>query len=142
MTTIIHEQRQTQWPASAAQGDDLWLDGPAIEAATGWSWKPQGLCRDDTCVPLPDSARAGPAAMTWVRGGRLNLAAAWRHSGQPVVHDAASRNWVLGTGAAQRGATLGTLQAPDFELPDLAGRMHRLSSHRGRKVFLATWASW
>jgi len=66
----------------------------------------------------------------------------WRRSGQPAVRDAASRTWVLGTGAAQRGAALATLQAPDFALPDLQGRMHRLSDYRGRKVLLATWASW
>ena len=35
-----------------------------------------------------------------------------------------------------------TLSAPDFELPDLAGHMHRLSDHRGKKVFLLAWASW
>ncbi|TAK76433.1 MAG: redoxin domain-containing protein [Dehalococcoidia bacterium] len=34
------------------------------------------------------------------------------------------------------------LDAPDFELPDLDGRMHRLSDRRGKKVVLALWASW
>ena len=33
-------------------------------------------------------------------------------------------------------------RAPDFTLPDLDGSPHSLSSYRGRKVFLATWASW
>jgi cytochrome oxidase Cu insertion factor (SCO1/SenC/PrrC family) len=66
----------------------------------------------------------------------------WRHSGQPVVHDAAGENWVLGTGAAQRRAALESLEAPDFTLPDLDGRPHRLSDLRGRRVLLATWASW
>ena len=88
-------------------------------------------------MPLPPAAKH-----ELVRDGRLNLAAMWRRSGQPVVHDSASRTWVLGTGAEQRGAALATLQAPDFELPDLDGRVHRLSHYRGRKVFLATWASW
>jgi peroxiredoxin len=37
---------------------------------------------------------------------------------------------------------LQSLDAPDFELPDLAGRKHRLSDHRGKKVLLASWASW
>ncbi|NDG42002.1 MAG: TlpA family protein disulfide reductase, partial [Betaproteobacteria bacterium] len=37
---------------------------------------------------------------------------------------------------------LSTLEAPDFELPDLAGQTHRLSDYRGKKVLLATWASW
>jgi hypothetical protein len=138
MITVLHEQRETLWPDAAADGDALWLDAPAIAQATGWAWKPEGLCRGDLCVPLPPRA----AASEFVRDGRLNLAAMWRRSGQPVVHDAASRTWVLGTGALQRGAALATLDAPDFELPDLSGRVHRLSQYRGRKVFLATWASW
>jgi hypothetical protein len=137
MITILHDQRETQHADNAADGDALWLDGPAIEAATGWAWKPEGLCQGDICVPLPPAAKS-----ELVRDGRLNIAAMWRRSGQPVLHDAASRAWVLGTGAEHRGAALATLQAPDFELPDLAGRAHRLSHYRGRKVLLATWASW
>jgi hypothetical protein len=102
----------------------------------GSTWKPEGLCHgDDVCVPLPRDAGM-------MRGDRLDLAAAWRRSGQPAVHDDAARVWVLGTGAAQRSAGLASLQAPDFALPDLDGRLHRLSAHRGHKVFLATWASW
>lgn len=135
MTLVLHEQRQTRCAHAIAQGDELWLDASAIEAATGWCWKPEGLCRDELCVPLPREPG-------FVREGRLNLAAMWRRSGQPVVHDAASRIWVLGTGAAQRAAGWAGMQAPDFELPDLNGQAHRLSSYRGRKVFLATWASW
>ncbi|MBI5721350.1 MAG: hypothetical protein HZC37_27075 [Burkholderiales bacterium] len=143
MITLIHEQRETHWPDAAAQGDELWLDAAAIQEATGWTWKPEGLCRGDLCVPLPPPRSGqGERAGEVVREGRLNLAAMWRKSGQPVVHDAASRHWVLGTGSAQRASALATLQAPDFALPDLQGREHRLSSHRGRKVFLATWASW
>ena len=137
MITVLHDQRETQHPEDAVDGDALWLDAKAIEAATGWAWKPEGLCHGDICVPLPPAARNA-----LVREGRLNMAAMWQRSGQPVVHDAAARTWVLGTGAEQRGAALASLQAPDFELPDLSGRMHRLSQYRGRKVFLATWASW
>jgi hypothetical protein len=138
--TLLHEQRETPCPGAVAEGDSLWLDAAAIEAATGWQWKPEGLCHGDTCVPLPLTAKDGGEPI--VRGDRLNIAAAWRHSGQPVVHDAAGRAWVLGAGSARRGASLASLQAPDFALPDLAGREHRLSSYRGSKVFLATWASW
>lgn len=32
--------------------------------------------------------------------------------------------------------------APDFELPDLTGRMIRLSDLRGKVVFLNIWATW
>jgi hypothetical protein len=59
-----------------------------------------------------------------------------------VVHDATASTWVFGTGPAQRAAALTSLEAPDFELPDLDGNLHRLSDYRGKKVFLATWASW
>lgn len=142
MITLLHEQRETNWPEprAAAEGDALWLDAAAIDAATGWAWKPEGLCHGDTCMPLPRPPQAGGEPV--VREGRLNLAAVWRHSGQPVVHDAASRTWVLGSGPARRGAALASGLAPDFALPDLHGREHRLSDYRGRKVFLATWASW
>jgi hypothetical protein len=135
--TVLHEQRETRLPDAIADGDDLWLDPSGVEQATGWSWKAEGLCHGDVCMPLP-SVPAGK----FVRAGRLNLAAVWRHSGQPVVHDAESNVWVLGSGAAQRSDALATLQAPDFTLPDLDGRLHSLSAYRGRKVLLATWASW
>ena len=32
--------------------------------------------------------------------------------------------------------------APDFSLPDLHGRMHTLSAHRGKKALLIVYASW
>ena len=48
--------------------------------------------------------------------------------------------------ASDSGATPNVLvageMAPDFTLPDLAGRSHTLSSFRGKKVFMVAWASW
>jgi peroxiredoxin len=32
--------------------------------------------------------------------------------------------------------------APDFALPDLHGRLHRLSDYRGRPVIVNFWATW
>jgi peroxiredoxin len=37
---------------------------------------------------------------------------------------------------------LTSLEAPDFALPDLDGKMHSLSDYRGKKVFVVSWASW
>ena len=48
----------------------------------------------------------------------------------------------LGAGAGERADALASLIAPDFTLPDLAGRSHTLSEHRGEKVLLVVWASW
>lgn len=142
MITILHEQTITTDPGASADGDALWLDAKGIEAATGWQWKPEGLCQGELCLPLPPAARAELVRKAPGREPRLDIAALWRRSGQPVAHDSSGQTWVLGTGAAQRGAALATLDAPDFALPDLDGRTHRLSELRGRKVFLATWASW
>jgi hypothetical protein len=78
----------------------------------------------------------------YIDGDRVNAAAFWRRLGNPIVHDASGRIWAFGTGASDRASSLQSLEAPDFELPDLAGVPHRLSDQRGKKVLLATWASW
>jgi len=137
MIRVLHESRDHTSTRATAVGDALWMDRADIEDATGWTWKPEGLCRGDTCMPLPMHATP-----PMVAGERLDVAAFWRHAGRPVVHDAASRLWVLGGGADHRAAALRSPNAPDFELPDLDGHLHRLSDYRGRRVFLATWASW
>jgi len=49
---------------------------------------------------------------------------------------------VLGAPAADRAARLASLEAPDFSLPDLSGRLHSLSDQRGKKTLLIAWASW
>ena len=137
MIRLLHDDRDTPLPAARVDDDALWLDRADVERSTGWTWKPEGLCRGDTCMPVP---RGGDRPL--VDGDRLDVAAFWRHAGWPVVHDDARRLWVLGTGASERADALASGIAPDFELPDLDGRLHRLSDHRGKRVFVATWASW
>ena len=137
MTMVLHEQTETVCASGQAERDELWLSGPDLERATGWAMKPEGLCRGELCVPVPTGR--GPE---FVRGDAINATAIWRHMGHPVAHDAAGETWVLGTGASDRASTLRSLEAPDFALPDLAGAIGTLSRHRGRKVLLATWASW
>lgn len=137
MIQVLHETRSTSLTAARADVHALWLDRDELMAATGWDWKPEGLCRDEVCMPVP---RTVEPAM--VQGERIDIAAFWRHAGWPVAHDRAAQIWVLGEGAAQRADALTTLQAPDFALPDLDGQIHRLSDYRGQRVFLSTWAAW
>jgi hypothetical protein len=59
-----------------------------------------------------------------------------------VLHSDRADLWVLARSAGERAAALASLEAPAFALPDAAGRVHRLSDYRGRKVLLVTWASW
>ena len=118
---------------TVAATNELWLSADDALRVTGWTLKPEGMCQAELCVPLPVGT---------VGEGHVDVAGFWRSLNRPVVHDAANETWVLGAGADERNAALAGLMAPDFTLPDLAGTAHTLSSLRGNKVFLSTWASW
>jgi len=137
MITVLHEQSETSCSTARADGEQLWIGVREFEMATGWGLKPQGFCRGDICVPVP----AGRAA-EFVAADKINASAFWRRMNNPVVHDAVGEVWVLGPSVTDRSTSLQSLEAPDFTLPDLLGVEHTLSEHRGKKVLLATWASW
>ena len=137
MTTILTEQSQFTVAAARADGDNLWLPAGDTERATGWILKPEGFCKGDICVPVPQH-RAGELS----GGGDINVVALWRHMGLPLAHDTTGEIWALGTSAAAQSAQLRALEAPDFSLPDLAGVPHSLKAQQGRKVLLVSWASW
>jgi hypothetical protein len=137
MVTMLTESGEHAVAGAEAVGEALWAPAREAEAATGWAVKPEGLCKGPVCVPLPAGRER-----ELVDGGRVNLAALWRHLGQPAVHSERRHVWVLGESARTRAAALASLEAPDFALPDAGGRVHRLSDYRGRKVLLVTWASW
>lgn len=136
MTTLLTDRGATE-VAGRTAGDDLWLSARDTESATGWSLKPEGLCKGDVCVPVPRQR-----AREFVDGDRINVAQFWRHMDLPLVHDGSGETWVLGESAASRSAQLQSLEAPDFSLPDLGGHEHSLAAQRGKKVLLVSWASW
>jgi hypothetical protein len=137
MITVLHEQSETVCASARADGDELWIGAQDLAAATGWSMKPEGLCRGDACLPVPRER-----AEDYIKGDMLNATAFWRRLQHPIAHDAAGELWVLGTSATDRASALASLEAPDFALPDLAGATRTLAEQRGKKVLLATWASW
>ncbi|HTY19169.1 MAG TPA: TlpA disulfide reductase family protein [Myxococcota bacterium] len=120
---------------AVADGDRVRIPPAALREALGWELRPQGLCRGERCVPVRDRA-----ALSDERG--VDLAAFARAIDRPLALDAAERAAALGSSAAERTAQLASLEAPDFALPDLSGRVHRLSDQRGRKVLLLAYASW
>jgi hypothetical protein len=117
--------------------EELWLSTEDLTAATGWKLETEGLCRDSVCVPIAAGTRDALS-----RDGVVHVSELWRQLDRPVLHDAAHTTWMLGEAAADRARELASLQAPDFTLPDIEGKLHSLSDYRGKKVFLATWASW
>ena len=92
---------------------------------------------DDTFTIIDD----GRAAVVGSREGleRLKQAEA---AGRPVALDLEERAAYLGVPASERARQLSSLEAPDFTLPDLQGRLHALSARRGKKVLLVAYASW
>lgn len=61
---------------------------------------------------------------------------------RPLAVDREEGVAYLGEPARVRATRLASLDAPDFSLPDLEGRVHSLSEHRGKKVLLVAYASW
>jgi hypothetical protein len=116
-----------------ATSDGLWMSASDAEKVTGWRLKPEGMCLAERCVPLPAKA---------VKDKLVDVAAFWTKLGGAVVAAEDGEVWALGAPAEERNAALQGLVAPDFTLPDIDGKPHTLSQLRGKKVFLATWASW
>jgi hypothetical protein len=114
-------------------GDQLLITQTVLEAATGWSTKAEGFCLGDRCVP---------SGFAVEDDGRVNLTAFAERLHRPLVIETSERMVSLGEAAADRIDSLQTLIAPDFELPDLSGQTHRLSDYRGKKILLASYASW
>lgn len=110
------------------------VSGGALEEALGWEIKPEGLCKDDVCVPLGDDARSAD--------GRVDLAAAAQALQRPVVVDEADGIVAVGMDAEARRRVVNDLHASDFELPDFDGNLHRFHDWTGTKRLLFAWSSW
>lgn len=131
--TVIDEMPRT------VDGDVL--DGRVVVAATalpdalGWELKPEGLCRDDVCVPVRDrdALYAGDGVDVGAVAGAL---------GRQAVVDAEAGVVAVALPAETRRRALDALVAPPFTLADLDGTPHELAEWHGRKRLLVAFASW
>ena len=96
---------------------------------TGWEIKPEGACKADRCVPLPDGD-----------GDRIDVRVLAERLGMALVHDEEHGLWTLGPESG--GRALLSADLPDITLPDRDGNPFKLSSLLGTKVLLVAWASW
>jgi hypothetical protein len=139
--TVLYHERESRLDDSHVERDELWVTLPDLTAASGWELKPEGVCLDEICVPVPDARL--PALIRKEPSGTLfNLTEFARLIQQPVAHDEKNAVWYFGPASWEWKTRLSGAQAPDFSLPDLEGRMHSLSDLLGKKVFLLFWATW
>jgi hypothetical protein len=96
-----------------------------FEAGTGWTIKPEGACKGEVCVPLG--------------GGDFDLVNVADRLGMALVADESQGRWALGPESIGDRA-LTTAEAPELVLDDLDGNEFRLSSLRGQKVLIVSWA--
>jgi hypothetical protein len=139
--TVIHDDQPLKFERALADSNTLWLHAAELKQLAGWEIKQEGICRGDLCVPIPPGRER---EFTSKRDDAtfLNFSALADQMGKPWAGDLKHRAWYFGAEAAERGNALRSLEAPDFELPDLDGKLHRLSDYGGQKVFLLAWASW
>src|SRR5258708_16038319 len=83
--------------------DGLSVSPANAEMMTGWTLKPEGMCRDQLCVPLTGDAQ---------RDGNVDIAMFWRSLAHPLVPDQTAEVWVLGTAARSRTSPLAGTYAP------------------------------
>ncbi len=134
-TLTLIEAGQPMTVDATVHGDAIRVSTDALQQALGWELKPQGLCRADTCVPVCDR-------VALVHEDGIDLAALARLLDRPLAVEADEGIAVLGASATERASRLASMEAPDFTLPDLRGRLHSLRDQRGKKTLLIAWASW
>ena len=139
--TVIYDNRTTEVasPPANLPANDLWVTLADLKRATDFVIKPQGVCRDELCFPIPKARRSAflskQGTTTW-----FNLSEFARLLRQPAARE--KELWYFGPRPDEQNAFIGSLNAPDFKLPDMNGKPRSLSDFRGKKVLLLTWASW
>jgi hypothetical protein len=138
---VVYDGLPTEISPMPESSNDLWITTTDLTRATRFVIKPQGVCRDELCFPLPKNRKADfvlkKGAKTW-----FNLSEFAKLINQPVITDQKNGVWYFGARAAEQNGGLASFAAPNFTLPDLSGKLHSLSDFRGKKVLLVTWASW
>lgn len=141
MATVLYQERETTPQRAEPEGEELWLTLAELTAVSGWQLKPEGVFRDEVCIPV-QAARRSALIRDGSSGTLFNLTEFARWIEQPFAHDEKNAVWYFGPGGWDWKDRLGSRQAPDFSLPDLQGHLHTLLELRGKKVFLLFWASW
>ena len=132
---VINAAGEVRAVELSEQSGKVSVSNSVLEQATGWSLKPEGLCRDQVCVPVRN-------VEALIKDNQVDLAEFARLVSQNIVIDALRKVVALGEQAQIRGTEMATLEAPDFTLPDIHGRQVSFSDYNRRKRLLLAWSSW
>ena len=111
------------------------VDKTDFERLSGWSLKPEGLCKGAFCVPVINSQLLSD-------GINIDLIEFSRIVNQNIVVDSQYRVAALGEQAPSRAGLMKSLDAPNFTLPDIHGKQVSFSDFNRRKRLLLAWSSW
>ena len=114
---------------------ELGVSADDFARTTGWMLKPEGLCKGEICVPVRNTAAMSD-------GAAIDVAEFARVTGRNMVIDASRNVVAMGEQASIRAASMATLDAPNFTLPDINGNLVSLSDFANRKKLILAWSSW
>ena len=127
MAVTLVSDETTEIAAEIVDGRVL-VTPDVLAVALGWSLKPEGLCRDDVCVPVRDRGRTGRRRPRRSRSGRRRARAARRRRSRRRA-SSPSRST-----ASSAPPPCSRSSPPTFTLHDLDGTPHALASGAARRA--------
>jgi hypothetical protein len=138
---VVFDGIATQVADRPGDSTELWVSSADLTKATRFELKPEGVCLEQKCYPIPAGREkeflAESQGTAW-----FNLGEFARQLRLPAAHDAKHDVWYFGPQPQEQNGYVTSLIAPDFTLADVNGKKHSLSDFRRKKVLLITWASW
>ena len=114
---------------------DPFVDPAEIKAVFGWEIKPEGLCKDEACIPINKE-------QSIKNQERYNLRAVAHLTGHPTLISQELKTVTIGQPAGLCSAALKDKIAPNFVLPDIGGVDRAFSDWAGKKRLLVAFSSW
>lgn len=132
LTVLIDGEERT----AEHLGGRVVIAADRLAEVLGWTLKPEGLCRDERCVPVADPERLDAG------DGLVDVVEAAAVLGRSTLVAADDGVAVVSAPLDDRRQALAGRRAAPFTLPDLDGQQRSLTEWAGKKKLLTVWASW